>query len=132
MKPILERLQQSFGQHSADGRRRYSNTRLREQAVKCLDHCTHKEISEAIGVKIHAVRMWQKTIRHRKEPFVSTPAFLPMMLDSRCDSHQSNQAPLVLKLTLPRGIRVKVELGDLESAAVFITTLSQENNPCSI
>lgn|SRR3990167_6454924 len=132
MKPILTQLQHSFARHSAGRRRRYSNASLREQAVKCLNHYTHKEISEAIGVTVNTLKAWQKALSHTRDSIVSEPTFLPMTLGSTHHAREVNQVPLVLQLILPSGITVKVESADLVSAAAFITTLSQEHNQCSI
>ena len=132
MELILTQLQQAFACHSIGRGRRYSNVNLREQAVKCLDHFTHQEISEAIGVKVNTLRAWQKTLSHTCAGIVSEPTFLPMELGSGKNPREVNQAPLALQLILSNGITVKVESVDLISAAAFIAILSQEKNQCSI
>ncbi len=82
MELTLTQLQQAFACHFIGRGRRYSNVDLREQAVKCLGNFTHREISEAIGVKVNTLRAWQKALSHTHVGIVSEPTFLPVTLSS--------------------------------------------------
>jgi hypothetical protein len=71
MKPLLTHLQHSFSAwQSSSTKKRHSNARLRAEAVKCLDHYSHREVSAAVGVSMTTLRSWQKSFNHDQEEVV--------------------------------------------------------------
>jgi len=133
MENILTRLQQSFAVwQAASSRKRQSNTDLREEAVKCLEHYTHKEVSKAIGMSVATLRSWQKSLRPRDQTTTdSSPAFVAVDLFPQKDSDEKSPF-LHLKISLPSGIVIQVDSKSPQSSAVFIMALHKESNPCSI
>lgn len=132
METILTALQQSFATwQSPSSKRRYSNSRLREQAVKCLAHCTHREVSEAIGISVSTLRSWQRSF-HCNEEVVENPTFVAMSLDHIQSTDETTQTLHVLQLSLPSGILIKVESTSITSSVAFISALNKESYSCSI
>jgi len=74
---ILTQLQQSFATwRSSSSKKRHSNASLREQAVKCLSHYTHREVSGAIGISVNTLRSWQKVLHCAQEVTDSPSEFV--------------------------------------------------------
>ena len=81
METILTHLQQSFATWQASSTtKRQSNASLRTQAVKCLNHYSHQEVSAAIGMSVNTLRSWQKSLRRDQEVIDNHPAFVAISL----------------------------------------------------
>lgn len=134
MKTILTRLQQSFADwQSSSSKKRYSNANLREQAVKCLSHYTHREVSEAIGMSVNTLRSWQKSLRCNQGETDSSPSkFVAINLDHEQDTDETSEALSTLQISLPSGILIKVESTSIASSVAFIVSLNKESYSCSI
>ena len=133
METILTRLQQSFEAWQASSlTKRQSNASLRLQAVKCLEHYSHREVSAAIGMSVNTLRSWQKSLHNDQEMTTNPCAFVAMNLDHAQDIETVNQAPLSLQVILPGGITIQVASASIKSSVAFIITLNKESQPCSI
>jgi hypothetical protein len=133
MKTILTRLQESFATwYSSSSKKRHSNASLREQAVNCLSHYTHREVSEAIGMSITTLRSWQKSLGSDQGAIDSPSKFVAISLDPAQYTDETKQAPLTLQISLPSGILIKVESTSTASSVALIAALNKESNLCSI
>ena len=132
MKTILIQTQQAFASWRSQGHRRYSDPSLKEQAVKCLEHYTHRQVSEMIGVTTNTLRVWQTTVNNQSTLYVREPAFVPVTLPDIQDELKASKISPGLRLTLPNGVMVTIEQQDLKLSVAFISALSQEFNKCSI
>lgn len=135
METILTRLQQSFSAWRASPspyNKRYSNPTLREGAIKCLEHHSYREVSEAIGVSICSLRSWKKSLRcHDQEAIDNSTSFVAMNFDPAKDPDETGQ-PLSLKISLPGGLIIQVESKSPQSSAALIIALNKESHTCSI
>jgi len=133
METILTRLQQLFAvRQAASSKKRHSNTALREEAVKCLEHYTHGEVSKAIGMSVATLRSWQKSLRGREQTAIDNPpAFVAVNLRPQKDMDEASHA-LFLRISLPGGIVIQVDSNSPRSSAALIMALNEESNPCSI
>jgi len=133
METILTRLQQSFSAwQSTSSKKRHSNTGLRKEAVKCLEHHTHAEVSKAIGMSVTTLRSWQKSLRCREQAATDkAPTFVAMNIASTKDTNETSQA-IFLKIILPGDIVIQVESKSPWSSAALIAALNRESNTCSI
>ena len=133
METILIRLQQSFAAWYSSSSKKRSNANLREQAVKCLSHYTHREVSEAIGMSVTTLRSWQKSLGCDQGSIDSPSGFVAISLDQAQDTDETSQAPITLQINLPSGILIKVESTSIASSIAFIVALNMESSkPCSI
>jgi hypothetical protein len=133
METILTQLQQSFtAWQGSSSRKRQSNATLRTQAVKSLDHYSHREVSTAIGVSINTLRSWQKSFPHDQEIIKHSPGFIAMSLDQAQDIDRVGQMPLSLQISLPNGIMIQVTSTNIKSSVSLIVALNKESQPCSI
>jgi hypothetical protein len=133
METILTNLQQSFATWQASSStKRQNNASLRSQAVKCLDHYSHREVSAATGMSVHTLRSWQKSLHNDQEITANPRAFVAMSLDHTQDVDTVNQAPLSLQVILPSGITIQVTSPSIKSSIALIIALNKESHPCSI
>jgi|SRR5580698_262003 hypothetical protein len=133
METLLTRLQQSFeAWQASSSTKRQSNASLRSQAVKCLEQYSHREVSAAIGMSVHTLRSWQKSLQNDQEITTNPRAFVAMNLDHVQDMETMNQAPLSLQVILPSGITIQVTSASIQSSVALITALNKESQPCSI
>lgn len=132
METPLTHLQQSFAAWKASSlSKRYSNTALREQAVQCLSHYTHREVSAAISVPVTTLRLWQKSLACHQEKNTTPSEFVALNLDEREGTDETNQESLSLQISLPGGILLKVT-STVASSVAFIVALNKESRSCSI
>lgn len=133
METTLTQLQQLFADwRSSSTKKRYSNSSLRNQAVKCLSHYTHREISEAIGISITTLRLWQASF-HRDQEIIDSPSeFVAINLSREQIADDTRQASLDLQISLPNGILIKIESISVASSVAFVTALNEESHSCSI
>lgn len=134
METILTRLQQSFTDwRSSSSKKCHSNASLREQAVKCLEHYTQGEVSKATGVSVNTLRLWKKSF-HRNQEAIDRPSeFIAINLDHKQHTDDTkHEVPLVLQISLPGGILIKVESTSMASSVAFIVALNKESHSCSI
>jgi len=116
METNLTHLQQSFAAWQASSStKRQSNASLRAQAVKCLDHYSHQEVSAAIGMTVTTLRSWQKSLHHDQEIIANPPGFVAMSLD-HAHVDTVSQAPLSLQINLPSGITIFVHSANIKSS----------------
>lgn len=134
MKTILTRLQQSFADWQlSSSKKRHCNASLREQAVKCLSHYTHREVSEAIGMSVTTLRSWEKLHRCNQGETDSSPSeFVAINLAHEQDTDETSQALSTLQISLPSGILIKVESTSIASSVALIVSLNKESYSCSI
>lgn len=133
METLLTRLQQSFeAWQASSSTKRQSNASLRSQAVKCLEHHSHRAVSAAIGMSVHTLRSWQKSLHTDLEATANPHAFVAVNLDHVQDIEAVNQAPLSLQVILPSGITIQVTSPSIKSSVALISALNKESQPCSI
>ncbi len=132
MEPILIRLQQSFAAWHSPLKKRYSNASLRKQAVQCLSHYTHLEVSKATGISVNTLRVWQKSLHCDQGAIDSPSEFVAISLNPAQDGEETRQTLLILQISLPSGILIKVESTSIASSVAFIVALNKEPNSCSI
>src|SRR5688572_10791957 len=95
MENILTHFKKSFAAwHSSSSQKRYSNASLREQAVKCLSHYTHREVSEATGIAVSTLRSWQTSFRCNQGTIDNPSPFVAISLDHTQKINETKQAPL--------------------------------------
>lgn len=132
METSLIHLQESFAAWQASSlTKRHSNASLRTQAVKCLDHYSHKEICAAIGISVNSLRSWQKSFKHDQE-IINNPSFITMNLDQIKDIDTVSPTQLSLQVSLRSGITIQVNLSSIKSVVALIVELNKEFYPCSI
>ena len=133
METTLTNLQQSFAAWQASAsKKRQSNANLRLQAVKCLDHYSHREVSAAIGMSVNSLRSWQKSLERDQEVINKPLSFVAMNLDHVKDIDTENQTQLSLQINLPSGITIQVNSSSIKSSVALIVALNKESHSCSI
>ena len=133
METLLTHLQQSFAAWQASSStKRHSNASLRSQAIKCLEHYSHREVSAAIGMSVNTLRSWQQSLHTDLEATANPHAFVAMNLDHAQDIEAENQAPLSLQVILPSGITIQVTSASIKLSVALISALNKESQPCSI
>ena len=133
METLLTHLQQSFeAWQASSSTKRQSNASLRLQAVKCLEQYSYREVSAAIGMSVHTLRSWQKSLHNDQEITTTPRAFIAMNLDHVPNIETVNQAPLSLQVILPSGITIQVTSASIKSSVALIIALNKESQPCSI
>ena len=134
MTTHLTELQQSFAAwHMASPKKRYTNTSLREQAIKCLSHHTYREVSTAIGMAINTIRSWQKSLCAEPKTIEGNPStFIPINFNLAQNTSEIKEGPLILQINLPNGMSIKVDSTDTASIVAFIVALNKGIKPCSI
>lgn len=128
---LFESTKKRFAALQADGRCYSYPVKLRNDALKLLEHYSAQTLSSAFGISSKSLRNWQEA-KQKDRQQKTTPAtvdFATLALPSDCNNNEPEPA---LRLVLPKGLSLVLPKQPVKQTAQLICSLIKEFDQCCI